>query len=202
MTARESSLSERQPPAVLPEIMARRSGAAFDSRPVEREKIDSLIEATRWAPSARNLQPWYVIFVQGEENHGAVLDALSDFNKGWAPPAPLQVVFGGRPEDDARREPGLDYYLFDIGLACQNFMLQAERLGLVTHLMAAYDQEAMREAVGAPEGYRIVCVIAVGYPGDPESLPRDVYEHWELRERVRRPVAEDFFKARWGTAWE
>ena len=182
--------------------MERRSGAAFDSRLVEREKIEALIEATRWAPSARNLQPWYVMFVQGEENHQAVLDAFSDFNKGWAPPAPLQVVFAGRPEDDARREPGLDYYLFDIGLAAQNFMLQAARLGLVNHIMAAYEQEAMRKAVGAPEGYRIVCVIAVGYPGDPASLPHDVYEFWELRKRVRKPVAENFFRARWGCSWE
>ncbi len=81
-------------------------------------------------------------------------------------------------------------------------LLIAVRLGLVTHLMAAYDQDAMRDAVGAPEGYRIVCVIAVGYPGDPERLPRDVYEHWELRERVRRPVKENFFRARWGSPWE
>ena len=202
MSAQGSPPSEEQSLAVVPEIMQRRSGAAFDSRPIEREKIDSLIEATRWAPSARNLQPWYVTFVQGEENHAAVLDALSEGNKRWAPAAPLQVVFGGRPEDDSRREPGLDYYLFDIGLACQNFMLQAERLGLVSHLMAAYDQDAMREAVGAPEGYRIVCVIAVGYPGDPERLLSDVYERWELKERVRKPVKENFFRARWGSSWE
>ncbi len=74
---KKGHLSTQEPsPPVLPEIMERRSGAAFDSRPIEREKIDALIEATRWAPSARNLQPWYVMFVQGEENHQAVLDAL------------------------------------------------------------------------------------------------------------------------------
>jgi len=39
-------------------VKGRRSIRAYDSRPVEKEKIEAVLEAARLAPSARNRQKW------------------------------------------------------------------------------------------------------------------------------------------------
>ena len=48
-------------------IEERRSTRAFLERPVEREKIETLINYAIQAPSAINLQPWELTVVSGEE---------------------------------------------------------------------------------------------------------------------------------------
>ena len=52
---------------LLKGIEERRSTRAFLERPVEREKIETLISFAIQAPSAINLQPWELIVVSGEE---------------------------------------------------------------------------------------------------------------------------------------
>jgi len=52
---------------LLKGIEERRSTRAFLERPVEREKIETLINYATQAPSAINLQPWELTVVSGEE---------------------------------------------------------------------------------------------------------------------------------------
>jgi len=52
---------------LLKAIEERRSARAFLEKPVEREKIETLIHYATRAPSAINLQPWELIVVSGEE---------------------------------------------------------------------------------------------------------------------------------------
>ena len=52
---------------LLKGIEERRSTRAFLERPVEREKIETLLNYATRAPSAINLQPWELIVVSGEE---------------------------------------------------------------------------------------------------------------------------------------
>ena len=52
---------------LLKGIEERRSTRAFLERPVEREKIETLLNYATQAPSAINLQPWELIVVSGEE---------------------------------------------------------------------------------------------------------------------------------------
>ncbi|MBM3957119.1 MAG: nitroreductase family protein, partial [Gemmatimonadetes bacterium] len=127
-------------------------------------------------------------------------EALTGANRVWVPAAPVVVVYAARPEDDFRRD-GADYYLFDCGLSAENLMLQAEHMGLRVHPMAGWDEAAVREALAIPDAYRVVVLIAVGYPGDPHALPERLRER-ELGERSRKRAAEVFFRERWGQGWE
>jgi hypothetical protein len=43
-------------------IQQRRSRRAYADTPVEQEKINSLFEAARWAPSSSNEQPWVYLY--------------------------------------------------------------------------------------------------------------------------------------------
>lgn len=116
------------------------------------------------------------------------------------PDAPLVVVFGGRAEDDFQRQ-GAEYYLLACGLAAENLMLQAVHMGLRVHPMVGWNEAEVAGAVGAPEGYRIVLLIAVGYPGDPSRLPEGLRSR-ELGARSRLPRGENFFRERWGEPWD
>jgi len=188
------------PEGVMPEIAARRSVLAFDKRPVGPHELDSLVEAARWAPSASNSQPWRVTFVTESPSRGPLNEALSGGNRAWAPAAPLLVVYAGRPEDDFRRN-GADYYLVACGLSAENLILQAEHMGLRTHPMAGWNEAAVKAAIGVPEEYRVVVVIAIGHPGDPAGLPYRLSER-EAGKRSRLPRGDNFFREHWGEPWD
>ena len=51
---------------VLDAIRNRRSHRAFLDQPVEREKIDAILDAAHWAPSPANSQPWEFVVVTGD----------------------------------------------------------------------------------------------------------------------------------------
>ena len=85
----------------------------------------------------------------------------------------------------------------DIGLAACQLVLQATELGYATHQMAGIEAEKIRETYGVPEGFDPVTGIAVGYAGDPDTLPDDLRE-MELEARTRRPFGEFVFSDRWG----
>ncbi len=70
------------------------SPRAFDSRPVEPEKLRSLFEAARWAASSYNAQPWYFIVATKDdpENYKRVTECFIEFNQGWTKSAPVVVL--------------------------------------------------------------------------------------------------------------
>ena len=77
------------------EILRRRwSPRAFSNQMVEPEKLRSLFEAARWAPSSFNEQPWSFILATKRypEEHARVLSCLSERNQQWARLAPVLLV--------------------------------------------------------------------------------------------------------------
>jgi nitroreductase len=69
------------------EIISRRwSARAFSTRPVEKLKLLSILEAARWAPSSRNEQPWrYIVFTNNNpeklKKAQSVLKEINDYAK-------------------------------------------------------------------------------------------------------------------------
>ena len=89
------------------------------------------------------------------------------------------------------------YTFHDVGLAAENLVLQATALGLFAHQMAGFNVERAREEFAIPPGYEPVTTIAIGYLGDPESLPEQFREE-ELKTRNRKPLEEFIFSGYWG----
>lgn len=57
------------------------------------------------------------------------------------------------------------------------------------HPMAGWEEEPMKAAIGLPDPYRVVCVIASGFPGQIENLDIDLQER-EKSPRIRKPLEE------------
>jgi nitroreductase len=166
-------------------IRNRKSIRAFSASPVETEKINSLFEATRWAPSSTNEQPWVFMYAtrKQEELWSLMFEPLNDGNKIWAKDAPLLIFSLARR--NFSRYPGANAHaMYDLGGANAFLSLQAVELGLQVRQMAGFNAELVRKNLNIPEDFELGVYIAVGYPGDPEALPVNLRQR-EMAPRVR-----------------
>jgi acyl-CoA thioesterase FadM/nitroreductase len=184
----------------LRRVMATRaSRRAFADRAVEREKLERLLEAARWAPSSGNRQPWRIIVVGREAaSRGAVEAALSPGNA-WAAAAPVLVVLAARPADASQVE-SRTYHHHDCGLALAHLILSAVDQGLLAHPMAGFREEPLAAALELPPGCAPISVTALGYPGRAETLDAATRLKDE-QPRTRSPLAEVAFAGRYGTGF-
>jgi nitroreductase len=190
-------IAETQTP--IHELIGRRwSPRAFSERPVEPDKLRSVLEAARWAPSSRNEQPWaYLVATRADpESYEALLGVLVDFNRAWAQKAPVLILTLAHTQWAKESTPNRHGF-YDLGQATSNLLIQATSLGLVTHQMAGFDVEAARERFRVPAGWEPVSVMALGYPGEVESLPDQLRER-EMEQRRRKPLEEFVFSGIWG----
>jgi nitroreductase len=190
---------EKPAPADHPilDLLARRwSPRAFSDRAVDRETLASLFEAARWAPSSGNGQPWSFLVADKDnpDEHARMASVLVPGNA-WAHKAPvlaLSVATLDRGVDKPNR-----HAYHDVGLATENLVVQAHSMGLVIHMMAGFHVDKAREVFEIPARYDPVTMIAIGYPGHPDSLPEDLRAK-DLAPRQRRPLGEFVFSGKFG----
>ena len=180
------------------ELLQRRwSPRAFSDRMVEPEQLQSLFEAARWAPSSNNEQPWH--FIVGTKAdpaaHDRLVACLKEGNRKWAFRAPVLILSVARLNFEDEGPPNRHAW-HDTGMAALSLCLQATALGMVAHQMAGFEIEKARTDLGIPAGYEPVAMIAVGYPGDPATLP-DYLRERELKPRERKPVTEFVSDGTW-----
>lgn len=179
-------------------LRARWSPRAFAPQPVEAEKLQSVLEAARWSASGGNMQPWaFLIARQAQEptSFAQMVSCLGEGNVPWASQAP---VLGIAVASLYRRPEVLNRHAFhDVGMALQNLAIQALALDLYVHFMGGFSPDKARELFAIPAEYEAATMFAIGYQGDPESLPERQRES-ELTARTRRPLREFVFSEQWG----
>lgn len=176
-------------------ISDRWSPVAFDEKPLEYDQIQLLFEAAKWAPSARNAQPWRFIFATKEmADYKGLLDLLSEKNQVWASTAPMLVLPLAQVISTYKNRPNrLAFY--ETGMAVGNLLAQATAMGLVVHQMGGYDVERAKETLVIPTRYEPMAMMAIGYKGDPSKLPAEVAA-WEDRERTRMEISKYLVQGR------
>ena len=153
------------------------SPRAMNGAALPQEKLNSLLEAARWAPSTYNEQEWRFLYAhRGGRFWPAFFGLLMDANKAWCERAGVLVAVLAHRVFSRNGSPN-PVHVFDVGAASQNLMLQGAHMGLVVHAMAGFDRDAARKALNVPDDYGVEAMIAIGQPGDPAELPP------ELRER-------------------
>jgi nitroreductase len=178
-------------------IRDRWSPRAFAKKLVEPSVLASLFEAARWAPSSNNEQPWaYLVATKEEkENFAKTLSVLVEFNAGWAKEAPVLMITvsrlnfqNGTPNRNA---------FYDTGAATALLSVEATARGLAVHQMAGFDPAKAKQVFDIPEDWEPIAAIAIGYPGDPNSLPQKLHDR-EIAPRTRKPLSEFVMSGRWG----
>ena len=180
------------------DLLRRRwSPRAFDDRPIEPEKLRSLFEAARWAPSSNNGQPWrfLVAVKENKAEYDRLFNCLVEGNQQWASRAPVLLLSVATVQFE---DGSVNRHAFhDTGMAAENLVIQATALGLVAHQMAGFRIDQARADCQIPEGYEPVAMMAVGYPGDPAQLS-DRLRVREVQPRARKSVTEFVYSATWG----
>ena len=172
-------------------IQERRSSRAYSSQFIEPEKINSLFEAARWAPSSMNEQPWVYIYATKDQPElwNKLLDTLHESNRLWAKEAPLLILSIAR-KTHLRNGVSNGAARYDVGAANAFLSIQATQLGLNVHQMGGYDRQKAIESFNLPETHEPVVILAVGYAGDTENLS----ENLRLREFApRERNIQEFF---------
>lgn len=182
---------------ILDLIAERWSPRAFQSRPVEHEKIIAMLEAARWAASSRNAQPWSFIVATSDQpqDHLVMVRCLGERNQRWARHAPLLMLVVAEVETPEGQRSRTAFY--DAGLAVGNLSVQAAHDGLMLRQMGGFDRDLARALYGIPPTHEPVCVLAIGYRGDPGALPEDMRDG-ESAPRTRKPLSDMVFSTKWG----
>jgi len=117
-------------------------------------------------------------------------------NQAWAHKAPVLILTLAHTQLGKDGTPNRHGF-YDAGQATASLLIQATSLGLATHQMGGFDVEAARQRFHMPSGWEPVSVMALGYPGDVESLP-DQFREREMEQRRRKPLGEFVFSVTWG----
>ena len=185
--------------APIHELLRNRwSPRAFADQAIPQEVLRSLFEAARWAPSSFNEQPWAYIVATKEDkaNFEKVLGTLVEFNAGWAKSASALALAVTKLAFVENHAPNRNAH-YDTGAATALLSVEATARGLVVHQMAGFDADKARKTFAIPEGWEPLAAIAIGYPGNPDSLPPKLKER-ELAPRMRKPIREFVMTGSWG----
>ncbi|MFA5819211.1 MAG: nitroreductase family protein [Bacteroidales bacterium] len=166
-------------------IISRQSDRKYSDKPVEKEKLDRIIEAGRMAPSACNAQPWKFIVVTEPMLIGKISEAASAKLIGmntFVAQAPVQLIVVREKPNMSSKVGGTiknkDYSLIDIGIASENICLQARAEGIGSCIIGWFDEKMLRKLLAIPRSKRVELIITIGY---------SLSDH---REKKRKPPEE------------
>ncbi len=149
--------------ALMKQIKNRYSVRSYQPRPVEKEKLLSVLEAARLAPSAKNVQERRLIVVQDEAKRRELMAAAN--NQAFVGEAPVVIVCCATMTDYVMR-CGQNAYPIDLAIAIDHMTLQAVEEGLGTCWVGAFYEDQVKAALGIPKDVRVVELLALGYPKD------------------------------------
>ncbi len=176
-------------------VVVRESCRKYDPRPVEKEKIEQIMEACRLAPSACNSQPWSFVVVTDPELKkqvaGTTTSNVLQFNR-FCFQAPVIAALVAEPprwlSKIGSSIKDKDFYLMDIGVVAEHFCLQATELGLGTCMIGWFDEKKARQLLNIPPSKRIPLLISLGYPGSDKKRKK-------IRKSIDKLFSYDLYKS-------
>jgi nitroreductase len=152
-------------------ILKRRSVRRFTEDAVTDEEIKQIFESVRWSPSWANTQVWEFIVVRDKALIEQITATYADKNPATRCSLAASALIVACAKTgvsgcyDGKEATALpNWYMFDLGIACQTLCLQAHEMGLGTVVVGLMDQMACKKLVAMPAGYEVIAVIPVGRP--------------------------------------
>lgn len=153
----------------------RHSTRSFNSKQIDKSIVEKIAESVRFAPSARNVQPWELIAIT-EKPVLAKLGQIAQTGSFIAECVCCIAVFCGDTK----------YYLEDGCAATENILISATDLGLASCWVAGDKKpycEEIKAILKVPNEFKLVSLVALGYSdketGPLEKRPLKNILHWE-----------------------
>jgi nitroreductase len=147
------------------------------NKPIEKEKLDYILETARIAPSAVNFQPWQFIILTEDEP----LEKIKrTYSRNWINSIPACIiVLGDHTQGWHRSSDGKDHTDIDASIAITHITLAATEVGLGTCWVCNFDAEKCSELFKLPDNLEPIALIPIGYP-----------ERKEIPEKKRKSIEE------------
>ena len=158
-------------------VKLRRSVREYKHKSIPKEELERIVDAARFAPTARGVQPWEFIVITKQETLKKIGE-LAENGKFVANAPACIAVFC------------LDtkYYLEDGCAATENMLIAATDLGIGSCWVAGDKKpycNQVSELLNVPASFKLVSLIAFGYPESGKAAgitqKRGLKEviHWE-----------------------
>lgn len=164
-------------------IRTRCSCRNYQDKPVEQDKLLTVLEAARQAPSAKNLQDWRFVVVTDKRTKKELVSAAN--NQTFLENAGAIIV--ACTVSDHVMRCGQAVGPIDVAIALEHMCLQAAELGLATCWIGSFYPDKVRPIVGIPEHVTVIELLALGYSADGlkehrrEALDRVAcFEKWQF----------------------
>ena len=159
----------------------RQSCRAYDeTKTVENEKLEAILEAARLAPSACNGQPYKITVCRGKAAEEVALACRGMGMNKFAVQAPVTLVVSEMPYVKSAamgaRVKNNDYRSIDIGIVTAYLTAEATAQGLSTCILGWLDDSKIREICDLEHPVRLVITLGYAREGDP------------LRKKVRKDL--------------
>lgn len=155
----------------------------FDLKPVEKEKVDKILEAGRWSPTAMDAQPQRILVLDEPEQLDKVrkfctFEVREEYRKidpncdqgdkdnnvfYYGAPLVLLVCYD-RTVCWSHPESGESSGVVDATIVTTHMMLEAASIGLGTVWISYFDKDKARELLNIPDDYELLCMLYAGYP--------------------------------------
>jgi len=163
-------------------IKKRYSVRAYKPDPIEKEKLEKVLDAARLAPTAANRQPFQILVIHTEGKQEALKKI---YRRDWFVQAPLLLCAVGIPGKSWVRDDMRRYLDVDVAIVMDHLILAATDQGLGTCWIAAFNAKAAREILELPDEVEPLIFSPLGYPAD------------ELGKKERKPLSELIRYEKW-----
>ena len=155
---------------------------SYKPEDIEDEKLNTVLEAARLAPTAVNYQPFQIVVIHTK---GREEELSRIYPAGWFVQPPLLIGICVVRDEAWTRKDGKNFMDIDAAIVMDHLILAATSLGLGTCWIGAFNAAAAKEILKLPENVEPVVFTPLGYPADEpgQKTRKDLselvrYEHW------------------------
>lgn len=140
----------------------RYSVRGYKDQPVEKAKLEYILESARMAPSATNSQPWKLLVVKDEKMRK---ELYKSYSRDWFVQAPLCIVVCVEEAKAwVRSYDGKNHADIDGAIITEHICLAAADCGLGSCWVCNFDPEICRDVLNLPPSLKPIALIPIGYP--------------------------------------
>lgn len=151
----------------------------YSEKAVEKEKLELILEAGRWAPTAKNIQPQKLLVLESDEARKKADTCMgSHFN------APLMIIIAYDETAQFIREDGQAFGEIDASIVATHMLLQAADIGIGSCWVGLFNKAQLKSSFSELDGFSPVGVLCFGYPSE-EARPSRLHgDRKELSQTV------------------
>ena len=181
-------------------FLKRWSPRAMSGEVIDDQKIKSIFEAARWAPSSYNEQPWRYIIARKEqpEKFNKLVSCLEDSNQVWAQHASVLALAFARTTFERNGKVNKAAF-HDLGAAASFMSFEATSRGIAVHQIIGLHPNVVNEKYEVPDEYQVLTALAIGY-ADLSPNTDNVHAERDNTMRSRKKITEFVFRDDWGKA--